>query len=162
LADRMLHQARDLHGLAFEAEAARDYSPPGRVPSPPDVRFVADPASVTLTPRGPSATVRLQLSSTRGDGSIDLRVLSPAAGIPRVRPDFGRLEGAKKEDSPVPGWTDSLRPASPAAPRLSLPVLFERSEANRALGATPRGIFVQYQVAGWTFTGAVPVAMPED
>jgi hypothetical protein len=161
LADRMLHQARDLHGLAFEAEAARDYNPPGRILSPPDVRLVADPASVTLTPRGPSATVRLQLSSTRGDGPVGLRFLAPAAGMPRVRPDFGRLEGAKREP-PAPGWTDSLQPTSPAEPRMSLPVVLERPEASRALDATPRGILVQYQVAGWTFTSAVPVDMPDD
>ncbi len=110
LADRMLHQARDLHGLAFEAEAARDYNPPGRVPSPPDVRLVADPASVTLTPRGPLATVRLQLGATRGEGAVGLRFLAPAAGMPRIRPDFGRLEGAKREPPAPGGRTRCSRP----------------------------------------------------
>ncbi len=41
-------------------------------------------------------------------------------------------------------------------------MLLERAETSRALDAMPRGILVQYQVAGWTFTSAVPVAMPDD
>ena len=62
LSDRMLYEARDLHGLAFHAEAGRGYNPPGRNSPLPEVRLATDPSSLTLTSRDRSATVNLQLS----------------------------------------------------------------------------------------------------
>ncbi len=161
LADLMLYQARDLGGLPFHAEAARDYNPPGREPDVPDVRLVADPPAATLTPRRPSATIRLRLAGQSGEGPIGLRFLAPAPGTPWVRPDLAHVEGATREP-PAPGWAASLRPASPSGPWPSLPVRLERPSELPPLDPTPLGILVQYRLGGWIFTAALPLAMPAD
>ena len=161
LADVMLYRARDLGGLPFDAEAARDYNPPGHAPGVPQVRLIADPPTVTLTPRGPSATVRIQIAERSGEGPIGLRFLAPADGLPRIRPDLAHLEGATQEP-PGPGWAVTLRPASRSEPGPSLPLRLERPSEIRPLDPAPLGILVQYQVGGWPFTRELPVALPAD
>ncbi len=101
LSDRMLYEARDLHGLAFHAEAGRGYNPPGRNSPLPEVRLATDPSSLTLTSRDRSATVNLQLSSNGGSGSIGLRFLATSRESPVIRPDFGHLEGAGRAARPT-------------------------------------------------------------
>jgi len=160
LSDRMLYEARDLHGLPFHAAAARGYNPPGRVLPVPDVRMVSDPSSLTLTSQNRSATLRLELSSIGRTDMIGLRFLSQSPEAATIRPDFSRLEGARQEPAPA-GWTYSLRPITQESPRLSLPLLVERSEAGRFLKPSS-GFLVQYQVAGWPFTSELAIAMPAD
>ena len=161
LSDLMLYEARDLHGLSFHIEAARGYNPPGRVSVVPEVRLAFDPSALTLTSRDRSATVKLQLSSSTASPSVGIRFATPTGESPTLRPEFGRLEGASRAPDEL-GWTYALQPATPNSPRLSLPVHVERPDSSRSLDPAFSGCLVQYRLASWTFTSALPITMPSD
>jgi hypothetical protein len=160
LSDQMQYQARDLYGLPFHAEAARGYNPPGRASTVPDVHVTTSPSNVTLTSRNRSANLNLQLGSNGTTGTIGIRFLSPPGDPATIRPDFGRLEGARQVPAST-GWTYALQPTSPVSPRVDLPLLVERSAGSRFFKSCA-GFLVQYQVADWPFTSVLPIDIPAD